>query len=89
MADIQTVWDVAGGKGEYAIQDGSLKSGKDIETAVLISLLQIVLQTSMMNYLMQPTTPVMTAVVGGVIQGRLTQLDLVYIFRSKKSTAIC
>ena len=38
MADIQTVWDVATGHGEYVIQDGSLKSGKDIETAVLISL---------------------------------------------------
>lgn len=38
MADIQTVWDVATGRGEYIIQDGSLKAGNDVETAVLISL---------------------------------------------------
>lgn len=38
MADIQTVWDTNTARGEYQIKDGSLQSGKDVETAVLISL---------------------------------------------------
>lgn len=38
MADIQTVWDTTNSRGEYQIKDGSLQSGKDVETAVLISL---------------------------------------------------
>jgi len=38
MADIQTVWNTEKGIGEYALKNGSLQSGKDIETAVLISL---------------------------------------------------
>ncbi|NNP68969.1 phage GP46 family protein [Acinetobacter sp. Ac_5812] len=38
MADIQTVWDTVTARGEYQIKDGSLLAGKDVETAVLISL---------------------------------------------------
>ncbi|WP_339352799.1 phage GP46 family protein [Acinetobacter beijerinckii] len=38
MADIQTVWDTSNGKGDYALKNGSLLSGKDVETSVLISL---------------------------------------------------
>ncbi|MCH7381364.1 phage GP46 family protein [Acinetobacter higginsii] len=38
MADIQTVWNTGKSIGEYALKNGSLQSGKDIETSVLISL---------------------------------------------------
>ena len=38
MADIQTVWDTTNCVGDYALKDGSLQAGKDVETAILISL---------------------------------------------------
>jgi len=38
MADIQTIWDVPSGTGDYVVQDGALSSGHDVQTAVLISL---------------------------------------------------
>lgn len=38
MSDIRTVWDVASGAGDYQVQDGALLAGKDVETAMLISL---------------------------------------------------
>ncbi len=38
MADIETVWDVVSGTGDYHIQDGALASGHDVQTSVLISL---------------------------------------------------
>ncbi|MPW44736.1 phage GP46 family protein [Acinetobacter guerrae] len=38
MADIQTIWDTQAAVGDYAVLDGSLLSGSDVQTAVFISL---------------------------------------------------
>lgn len=38
MSDIRTVWDAANARGDYRVAGGSLESGHDIQTAVLISL---------------------------------------------------
>ncbi|WP_088458357.1 phage GP46 family protein [Acinetobacter soli] len=38
MADIKTVWNTETGSGDYAVADGSLSSGSDVVTAILISL---------------------------------------------------
>lgn len=38
MADITTIWDVANGRGDWAMAGPSLQAGSDLETAVLISL---------------------------------------------------
>jgi phage gp46-like protein len=38
MSDIQTLWNTANMRGDWAVANGALVSGADVETAVLISL---------------------------------------------------
>jgi phage gp46-like protein len=38
MTDIQTIWDVSTGTGDYEIENGELSKGHDVRTSVLISL---------------------------------------------------
>ncbi|MEQ1321785.1 phage GP46 family protein [Acinetobacter guillouiae] len=38
MTDIQTIWDVPTGTGNYTVENGELSKGHDVRTAVLISL---------------------------------------------------
>lgn len=38
MSDIQTIWDAATQRGDWAVSAGSLASGLDVQTSVLLSL---------------------------------------------------